>query len=327
MQLLRKLATFDPYSHRPTDMNRNTQTDTTAHTTQTRNPGLTPRQRAFKFPNALDFIVMAVWVAASQFLGLYLCRTAGIHIPQMSLMSSSDPETLLLAQTGLARALAAIYTVSMLLATAGVLLYRRLRGARGRVARCSAQGFDPWIILTGLVWIIAADVVIEPLLVLLPDVTDTVGRGFFALLVTVVLAPLFEEFLCRGIILESFRAKYGVVTAWIVSSVFFAVIHGHVTSMVNALVIGSILGYICIRARSIFASAILHAFNNGIALAAITFGFADTTFRQLMPNPAIYWSIYALCATVCLAGALSIGLRLKRISRTEKYASAAGRMQ
>lgn len=273
------------------------------------------RQRMFMFPNALDFIVMAAWLFLSQMIAVFVCKRFGTTLPDTSLLNGPDADSSLANQLLTANSLAIMYTFSMVLGIAGILLYRRLRNCRGRVARFSAAGFNPSLILAGFVWILASGIVIEPLLSLLPDIPDTVGRGFFAILTATVLAPVFEEFLCRGIVLESVRSKYGTFTAWILSSVFFAVIHGYIASMVNALVIGSVLGYICIRSRSVFPSMILHAMNNGLALTMMSLGLSNVTLSELITDRGLYTAVYAVSAVICVVGAIVITVDMRKMHK------------
>lgn len=57
------------------------------------------------------------------------------------------------------------------------------------------RGLNPALILWGMLLMAATNVVLEPLLQLLPEIPDFYGRGWRALLLTVVMAPLAEEFL------------------------------------------------------------------------------------------------------------------------------------
>lgn len=274
------------------------------------------------FPNALDFIVMAVWVFLSQLAVIRIAVAAGLQLPDAVAAADTDAEVTLSAELETARALMIVYTPSMLLSIAGMLLYRRLRGGRGRAVRLSGAGFNPTLLLWGVVWILATEIVIEPLLMLMPPIPDTVGRGFFALLVTVVVAPVCEEIMCRGIILESLRAKYGAVAAWIFSSLFFAIIHGHPAAMVNAMIIGSILGYICIRSKSVFSSILLHGINNALALVVISFGLGDSTFSSFIPDRRIYFAVYGASALICTVGLISLIAGFVAERRAEKRAEA-----
>lgn len=273
----------------------------------------------WSFPNALDFVVMILWVFISQVAAVVVTSAFGLQFPDMSMVESADEELSLWTQLSMAESLVIVYPISMILAIAGILAYRRMRGGRGRIARFSIAGFNPSLILGGIIWIVATQIVTEPLLAFLPDVPNAVGRGFFAILVSVVLAPIFEEIMCRGIILESFRAKRGVVAAWLWSSVFFGIIHGQITSMVNAFVIGLILGFIYIRSRSIFSVMILHALNNGMALTAISFGFGNSTFAEIIPNRSIYLGLYAISAIIFVAGFGILWKMLAAERRREKY--------
>lgn len=57
---------------------------------------------------------------------------------------------------------------------------------------------------------LAAGIVIEPVVELLPMPSSAVyGRGFWAIITLVVMAPLLEEFLCRA----SFSSRCGPSTA------------------------------------------------------------------------------------------------------------------
>lgn len=279
-------------------------------------------ERWHKFPNVLDFTVMAIWFFLSQLCVVAVAAACGLDIPDPAATHGADADATLWAQLQTARTLIIIYPATMILAIGGILLYRHLRGGHGRIASLSIEGLNPSLILAGFVWMLAAEIVIEPLLVLMPDTPDMVGRGFFAILVTVILAPLFEEFLCRGILLESFRRKYGVVAAWFCSSLFFAIIHGQITAMVNAMVLGSILGYICIRSRSLLSTVILHAMNNGVALTIISLGYGSTTFAELFSDSRTYDAVYTAAIVICLVGGASVVGRFVKEHRAEKEAAA-----
>ena len=73
------------------------------------------------------------------------------------------------------------------------------------------RGFDPTILLWGVIMLLSLVIVIEPIMVLLPEPPEVVGRGLFLLIAVGVVAPIFEELICRGVILEAVRAKRG---AW-----------------------------------------------------------------------------------------------------------------
>lgn len=270
------------------------------------------------FPNGLDFMVMAGWVFVTQILTMVITALSGWEFPDEELINSSDDLVSLWTQLSAAQSLAIVYSGSMVLSLVGVLLYRRMRGGKGPVLAHSKAGFDPSRLLGLFVVMVALQVVIEPLTMMMPEVSPMIGRGFFTILVSIVLAPIFEELLCRGIVLESFRAKYGVFVGWIVSSLFFGVIHGQITAMLNASILGLVLGYAYIRSNSIFSVIILHALNNGLALVLMAFGFEESSFRDICPSETLYYALWAAAFLIVVIGSIVMGRNLILERRREK---------
>ena len=169
------------------------------------------------------------------------------------------------------------------------------------------------------VMMLAAGIVIEPVVELLPMPSSAVyGRGFWAIITLVVMAPLLEEFLCRGIILESVRAKYGVVAALFLSSAFFAVLHGHPALAVNAFVMGLILGFIYIETNSIFSVVLLHAMNNGAAFLLIMVGLDGATIRSVIGSDTLYTIVYVVALVLFAASGYMIYRLLARVKKLDK---------
>ncbi len=266
------------------------------------------------FPNVLDFIVMAMWVFAAQILVTYLCGLCGMEFPDTALASSPDDQISLLAQLATAQSLAIIYPISMILSIGGILLYGRLRGSVRKNIAHSKVGFDPSRLLGLFLLMVAVQIALEPLTMLMPDAPQVVGRGFFTILVSIVFAPIFEEILCRGIILEAYRSKHGIWAGWICSSLFFGVIHGAITTMVSASILGLILGYAYIRSNSIFAVIILHALNNSLALALMAFNLGNSTFRDVLASDEVYWLVWSAAIVIVAIGAMTMVRNMRKIA-------------
>ena len=89
----------------------------------------------------------------------------------------------------------------------------------------------------------------------------------------VVIAPIFEEFWFRGIVLESLR-PYGNGFAILISGLMFGLTHANFNQFFYASVLGICLGYIAVSTKSIVTTTIMHAMFNGmsgIMLFLITF--------------------------------------------------------
>jgi membrane protease YdiL (CAAX protease family) len=82
----------------------------------------------------------------------------------------------------------------------------------------------------------------------------------------VVIPPLVEEIMFRGVVLQSLR-RYGDGFAVLVSAILFGLYHGNLIQMVFAFVSGLALGFVVIRTNSLLPSILIHCINNGISYA------------------------------------------------------------
>ena len=217
----------------------------------------------------------------------------------------------------------AVMLFSQLMAFIPTILFmfimRKRRGNEPIKVKFSVKGFDPVIILSGLVMMFAVSIIIEPLLALVPSVRPNLsGGGFLMLLSVVVVAPIFEEYICRGLLLESLRSTRGVVLAWIISSLFFAMMHLDGVLSLNAFFMGLILGYIYISSGSLFAPIILHAINNAFAYLFFAIGKDGMMLRDLVANNYIYYIMYALSIVVFVIAKIKYTRRFKEIIAKEE---------
>lgn len=188
------------------------------------------------------------------------------------------------------------------------------------------RGLNPVLILWGMLLMAATNVVLEPLLQLLPEIPDFYGRGWRALLLTVVMAPLAEEFLCRGILLDAARAKGGAAYGLLFSALFFGVIHFYPAAVVNAFVMGLLLGFIYIRSNSLYIVVILHAFNNALAMLLLTLGYAHTTLYELMSAHGLkmlYTVVYGVSLGIFLVAGYMVWKTIARLREQEQAAAEA----
>ena len=74
----------------------------------------------------------------------------------------------------------------------------------------------------------------------------------------VIAAPLLEELVFRGVMLDGLLKRYRPVTAILVSSLLFGIVHLNAPQFVMALVIGCFLGWVYLRSRSVGACIVIH---------------------------------------------------------------------
>ncbi|PHN02320.1 CPBP family intramembrane glutamic endopeptidase [Flavilitoribacter nigricans] len=96
---------------------------------------------------------------------------------------------------------------------------------------------------------------------ILEDLIDT--SSIWAFLSLVVAAPLFEELVFRGIILDGFLKQYSVRKSILWSAFFFGLYHLNPWQFVTAMGLGIFIGWIYHRTRSLLPCIAIHAFANG----------------------------------------------------------------
>ena len=85
-----------------------------------------------------------------------------------------------------------------------------------------------------------------------------------AILLAVFIAPIMEEFVFRGMILNRLIVKIGVQKAVIISSIIFGALHGE--AIVGASLFGVVMGLLYLHTQSLWAPILLHVANNAVAV-------------------------------------------------------------
>lgn len=81
-----------------------------------------------------------------------------------------------------------------------------------------------------------------------------------------VVAPVFEEVIFRGIILNGMFRKLNSKVAIVISALLFALMHMNLVQGINAFLLGILLGYIYLKTKSIHLSIFAHFINNTIGI-------------------------------------------------------------
>lgn len=137
----------------------------------------------------------------------------------------------------------------------------------------------------------------------------------------VVIAPLFEEFWFRGIVLQSLR-PYGNGFAIFVSGLLFGLTHANFSQFFYASVLGICLGYIAVSTKSIITTTVMHAMFNGmsgIMLLLITFDDVGDYLlgisTEQTPGVVCYLVFCFLLIMLMIIGVLMAIAKLRKIKR------------
>lgn len=156
------------------------------------------------------------------------------------------------------------------------------------------------------------------------ELVKTVGIGettWISLLATVILAPISEELLFRGLTLRFLRsagAKFAVAN--VLQALFFGILHMNLIQGIYAFVVGLVLGYVAGKCRTVFLPILLH----------LCFNFTGTFLSALLSGNSgwLMQVILVVIGVLMLAGAVFlIQKEMKKISETDNnrlQAEAAG---
>lgn len=133
-------------------------------------------------------------------------------------------------------------------------------------------------------------------------IPESVGELVLYFFTVVVLAPLFEEILFRGIFLTH-HLKYGSWHAIIVTGVLFGLIHQNHEQMFFAAALGILFGYIDVKAGSIVPSLTAHAFVNLYSFM-ITLCLYFTNYNETLADPSV--ALDGPSLAIVLSGALNM---------------------
>lgn len=124
------------------------------------------------------------------------------------------------------------------------------------------------------------------------------GSPWLIFVLLAVLPPVCEEILCRGLILASFRSRFGARGAVVISAAMFGALHLDLLRFPATFAAGLLLGFVLVRTGSLFASILFHTTWNAILATAVFGGPA----AGLGEAGALEFSLAALG----LAGALFV---------------------
>jgi len=82
----------------------------------------------------------------------------------------------------------------------------------------------------------------------------------------VIMAPVTEELLFRGIILRGLLSRYRPFTAVLLTSLLFAALHMNPWQSLSALFLGLLFGWFYLRTGSVALCVLAHAFTNGMSI-------------------------------------------------------------
>ncbi len=201
---------------------------------------------------------------------------------------------------------------------------QRINGIEDKVFNLKIDSFVA-VILLAITTIAISTGFIQPVSSIIP-IPDFVKEllegmfgqaGIFSFITIVIAAPILEEFIFRGIVLDGFLKRYSPLKSILMSSFLFGLIHLNPWQFIAAMVIGIFMGWVYYRTRKLSYTIIIHAVNNGFAFLLVWLdkkGIVDsgTFLENYTPNMIII----ASAVVIAVAGLLLLN---KLLPKTEEY--------
>lgn len=128
------------------------------------------------------------------------------------------------------------------------------------------------------------------------------GSILIQVLAAVILAPIIEELLFRGLVFKRLNSYVGRIPAMLISSVFFGAYHGNVVQGVYAFIVGMLFVYIYDKYKTIWAPNLAHVIANLTSILSKEIGIFDIFYTS---NVAFYTST-VIVIVLCIASLVLI---------------------
>ncbi len=144
------------------------------------------------------------------------------------------------------------------------------------------------------------------------DVNMKFGAGgIITVIAQVLAAPILEEIIFRGLILSRLKKAMPVTVAVIISSLFFALVHGQILWMSYAFLLGIVFCVVAIKTKSILSTILLHFVFNGLSVL-LSFVYIDVTLGMC--------ALIAVVTGVISCGALYLIIKKSDVEAVEAVA-------
>lgn len=150
-----------------------------------------------------------------------------------------------------------------------------------------------YIILMGIALSIVLSILIDLLTQLFPSYEEVSNRitsqtsSILNIMCIVVLVPIYEEIIFRGIIFNHLKENYKIGTAIVVQALLFGIAHGNIVQSIYTFILGIVLALMYMYFNSIYANIMLHMIFNLFG------GVIDLKLYNL--NEFMYYILGTIC--------------------------------
>ena len=133
---------------------------------------------------------------------------------------------------------------------------------------------------------------------------NLIRKDIFSITMLVIAAPVLEELLCRGIVLNGLLKNYPPYKAIIISAVFFSALHLNPWQAIPAFFGGCFIGWVFYRTNSIIPGMIIHASINGTFAIFSFLPSGHQNFLSIFGTP--YYIFLCLIAVIVFVAGCAV---------------------
>ncbi len=215
------------------------------------------------------------------------------------------------------------YIIQFLIVIIFAVIQKRRRAPYDKpVLKFTFKKVNPAVTLWGLIMVLATSIVVEPVVNFFPDtyldsLSHIMGAGGWMMITMLVMAPIMEEILFRGIIQDALTAKYGPFRGIIIASAVFGIVHINPPQAINAFFVALMLGYVYYLTQSLVPVIFIHAVNNAISYFSwILNDQKIVPTSEMVSNQTLYYILYAIACVVVIIAFVSIYRTIKKDTKS-----------
>lgn len=136
------------------------------------------------------------------------------------------------------------------------------------------------------------------------------GGIVMEVLAAVILAPIIEELLFRGLVFKRLYGYTGRIPAMIISSLFFGIYHGNMVQGIYAFIVGMLFVFIYDKYKTIAAPILAHMIANLTSVLSVEAGIFDVLYL----NDMTFYISTVISIALCIGVVIVIN---KKVIRAE----------
>ncbi len=175
------------------------------------------------------------------------------------------------------------------------------------------------ILLLCIPLILSLGILVEPLInaIPMPELirkyfNSVITNDIYSFVMIAIAAPLLEELVFRGIVLDGLLKHYSPVKAIIWSAAIFGIAHLNPWQFLSAFSLGLVIGWLYWKTNSLIPGIAIHFINNSLSfLMMMVTGDSLITTQQFMGDGKAYYVVYGMCIPIFVGSLFLIQQRLK----------------